>query len=143
MVRIVQHGDIKCHYIKKHDVGDAAVAIGAGCTDPNMFSWDGVNYAGLNWTSTSISVPTETQINNKIDELDKIDALLLLRLGRDKKLSDTDWVAIKGTESGSGIASNWKTYRQALRDLPSTANPNLTTSGELDYTTFTWPTEPT
>lgn len=48
-----------------------------------------------------------------------------LRRYRNSLLSETDWTIIKATETGVGISSDWKTYRQALRDLPShTRAPN-------------------
>ena len=40
------------------------------------------------------------------------------------------------------VADAWKTYRQALRDLPASASPSLDSNGELDLTSVTWPTEP-
>tara|TARA_R100000234_G_C4868074_1_gene122092 strand:+ start:183 stop:467 length:285 start_codon:yes stop_codon:yes gene_type:complete len=46
-------------------------------------------------------------------------------------LSETDWMA----NSDVTMADNWKTYRQALRDLPTHSNwPNLEDSD--------WPTKP-
>ncbi len=38
-----------------------------------------------------------------------------LRLKRNKLLAETDWMA----NSDVTISDDWKTYRQALRDLPS------------------------
>lgn len=46
----------------------------------------------------------------------------IVRLERDRLLSETDWMA------GSDVTMSdaWKTYRQALRDLPTHSNfPNL------------------
>ena len=40
------------------------------------------------------------------------------------------------------ISTAFKTYRQALRDLPSTATPTLNSNYELDMTSVTWLTEP-
>ena len=40
------------------------------------------------------------------------------------------------------LADAWKTYRQALRDLPASATPKLDSSYNLDLTSVTWPTEP-
>jgi uncharacterized membrane protein len=37
----------------------------------------------------------------------------------------------------------YKTYRQALRDLPASASPKLDSNGNLDLTSVTFPTEPT
>ena len=62
----------------------------------------------------------------------------LLRLERDKRIVLTDWRA----SSDLTLADAWKTYRQALRDLPATASPKLDSVNELDLTSVTWPTEP-
>lgn len=44
---------------------------------------------------------------------------------RNHLLSQSDWIVTKAIETGVGISSDWKTYRQALRDLPShTRAPN-------------------
>ena len=40
------------------------------------------------------------------------------------------------------LADAWKTYRQALRDLPASASPKLDSNYDLDLTSVTWPTEP-
>ena len=55
-----------------------------------------------------------------------------LRRERDNKIAKSDWRANSDVE----MSDAWKTYRQALRDLPSTLND--TTVQE----TITWPTEP-
>ena len=34
------------HYIRKHDIADAAIAIGAGTTEC-LFTWDGIDYLGM------------------------------------------------------------------------------------------------
>ena len=66
----------------------------------------------------------------------------MLRLERDGKLAETDWVVTKAAETGVAETTAWKTYRQALRDLPSTSTPKLTSEYTLDHTSFTWPTKP-
>ena len=55
-----------------------------------------------------------------------------LRVERDNKIAKSDWRA----NSDVAMSDAWKTYRQALRDLPSTLND--TTVQE----TITWPEEP-
>ena len=55
-----------------------------------------------------------------------------LRIERDNKIAKSDWRA----NSDVTMSDAWKTYRQALRDLPSTLND--TTVQE----TITWPEEP-
>ena len=62
----------------------------------------------------------------------------LLRLERNARIAETDWRA----SSDLTISDAWKTYRQALRDLPATASPSLDSNYELDLTSVTWPTEP-
>lgn len=41
------------------------------------------------------------------------------RRRRDDQLRTSDWIVIKAQEEGSTIPETWKTYRQALRDVPS------------------------
>lgn len=44
---------------------------------------------------------------------------------RDKLLLDTDWIVISNIEKGTEIPTEWQSYRQALRDIPSQAGfPN-------------------
>ena len=66
----------------------------------------------------------------------------LLRLERNKRLTACDWIITMHKELGTNIPAAWKTYRQALRDLPASANPTVDTRGELDLTSVTFPTEP-
>ena len=58
-----------------------------------------------------------------------------VRTQRDAKLAESDWMVIKSAETGVALATEWATYRQALRDITTHANfPYLT---ETD-----WPTKP-
>ena len=97
------------HYIRKHDIADAAIVLGAGTTEC-LFTWDGIDYNGMTWL-TSFK-PTESELNQKINELDKSEALKILRIERNEKLIDTDWVVIKSNETGVPVSDSWKTYRQ-------------------------------
>ena len=98
----------------------------------------GNEYSGLEWMDSSQTKPTETEINNKIAELDGAEAMKLLREERNRRIAKTDWRA----GSDLTLASAWSTYRQALRDLPASASPKLDSNYELDLTSVTWPTEP-
>ena len=95
-------------------------------------------YSGIEWLDSGQTKPTETEINNKISELDAVEAMRLLRLERNARIAETDWRA----SSDLTISDDWKTYRQALRDLPATASPRLDSNYDLDLTSVTWPTEP-
>ena len=105
-------------------------------------SADDVTYASLDWKDESQTKPTETELNNKLSELNNAESLRLLRVERDKRLTESDWVVTKATETGGTVSDDWKTYRQALRDLPASATPKLDSFNELDLTSVTWPTKP-
>ena len=95
-------------------------------------------YSGIEWLDSSQTKPTETEINNKISELNSAEAMRLLRLERNARIAETDWRA----SSDLTLSDAWKTYRQALRDLPATASPKLDSTNELDLTSVIWPLEP-
>ena len=65
-------------------------------------------------------------------------AMRLLRAERNNRLDRTDWRA----RSDLTLSDAWKTYRQALRDLPASASPKLDSDGNLDMSSVTFPTEP-
>ena len=105
-------------------------------------SWNltGTEYSGLEWLDSGATKPTETEINNKISELDSAEAMRLLREERFRLLSECDWT--QGADVPNSIKTAWQTYRQQLRDLPASASPKLDEFYELDLSSVTWPTEP-
>ena len=118
----------------KHDITSALIALKPGA----QWTLRGDDISGLTWLDSSQTKPTETEINSKISELDNAEPMRLLRVERDAKLAACDWRA----SSDLTLADAWKTYRQALRDLPASASPKLDSNYELDLTSVTWPTEP-
>ena len=78
------------------------------------------------------------EIQAKIAELKAAEPMRLLRLERNRRLAATDWRILDDYPMTNKL--NWKTYRQALRDLPATAEPELDENGML--TNVTWPEEP-
>ena len=110
---------------------------------PNSsFAVKGDTYADIIWKNTEVTKPTETEVNNKIAELQNAEPMKLLRIERDQRLASCDWRVVMAKETGSNIPAAWKTYRQALRDLPPSASPKLDANGDLDYSSVTWPTHP-
>lgn len=108
---------------------------------PNAEWSCGDTYGSIVWHNMNgDSVPSESAVNSKINQINNAKPMVELRRQRDAKLTDTDWVVTKADETNSAVADNWKTYRQALRDLPSSANPQL--DSEDNLTNVTWPTEP-
>ena len=118
----------------KYDIAAALQALKPGAE----WTLRGSDYSGLEWLDSSQTKPTETEVNSKISELDNAEAMRLLRIERDTRIAKTDWRA----SSDLTLADAWKTYRQALRDLPASATPKLGSDYELDLTSVTWPTEP-
>ena len=110
---------------------------------PNsLWQWQGTDYSGLNWVDSSQTKPTESEIDAEVTRLDNAEPMRLLRVERDRRLSACDWVSAKSTDTGVAVTTAWKTYRQALRDLPASASPSLNSDYDLDLTSVTWPTEP-
>ena len=98
----------------------------------------GSDYYFLEWLDSSQTKPTVTEVHSKISELDNAEPMRLLRIERDARIAKTDWRA----SADLTLSDAWKTYRQALRDLPASASPKLNSLDELDLTSVTWPTEP-
>ena len=110
---------------------------------PNsLWQWQGTDYSGLNWVDGSQTKPTESEIDAEVTRLDNAEPMRLLRIERDRRLSACDWVSAKATDTGVAVTTAWKTYRQALRDLPASASPSLDSYGDLNLTSVTWPTDP-
>ena len=112
--------------------------LALGQLRPNAgFSWvDADDYSCLKYYSDKDDKPTESEIIEQAKTSENIQTFKMLRLQRNQKLSESDWWA------GSDITmtEDQATYRKALRDLPSTASPELDEDGEL--TGVTWPTKP-
>ena len=89
-----------------------------------------------------LSAPSKnwTIFKAKYDELETKFPMDELRMIRNIKLTETDWSQLGDVPVG--IKTTYESYRQALRDLPASANPRLDADGNLDQTSFTWPTEP-
>tara|TARA_Y100001938_G_C7783415_1_gene279031 strand:- start:201 stop:434 length:234 start_codon:yes stop_codon:yes gene_type:complete len=72
--------------------------------------------------------------------------MLLLRIERDKLLLESDWTVLPDTALSDTKLSEWKTYRQALRDLTKTATPKVISVPEhadvLDQSSVTFPEKP-
>ena len=118
----------------KYDIPAALQALKPGA----QWTLRGDNYSGLEWLDGSQTKPTETEVTNKVAELDAAEPMRLLRIERDARISKTDWRAL----SDLTVSDAWKTYRQALRDLPASASPKLGSDYKLDLTSVIWPTEP-
>jgi len=82
------------------------------------------------------------------DEISAIAAAVVVatkirnRAERDKRLAACDWVATKALEAGGSVASDWVTYRTALRNITAHSNwPDLVYP-DIEGNGGDWPTSP-
>ena len=68
-------------------------------------------------------------------------SLNILRKQRNALLAESDWTQTSDNALSSDKKTEWETYRQALRDLPSSASPKLSDDG-LSISNVTFPTKP-
>ena len=105
-------------------------------------SWkmeDASDYDTLEWYDETHK-PLKDDLDIKLTELINAEPMNLFRAERTRILLKSDWMA----NSDVTMSDEWKTYRQALRDLPSKSgfNPKLNSYGMLDYSSINWPTPP-
>ena len=91
------------------------------------------DYDNIVWTDKDI--PSKEEVENKINEYIAEKPMKLLREERDIRIAETDWWVLPDRTP----TQEQLNYRQALRDLPSTAEPKIE-NGIL--TNVTWPTKP-
>ena len=100
-------------------------------------------YSGIEWLDKIQLQPTEDELNAKVSELQAAEPHRLLRIERDRRLAECDWVVTKHVEHGKMVPEKWKIYRQALRDLPNISyRPELDKFGNLKMDSVAWPTLP-
>ena len=103
------------------------------------------NYSALEWAEDNTKTkPTKETLEAKVAALNAAEPMRLLRIERDKRLRETDFLALSDVE----MSDEWKTYRQALRDLPATQTPELVNTPtefdelEIGIKNVTFPTKP-
>ena len=98
------------------------------------------SYENIDWNVGIVTTPpTEEQVLNKAQELYDGEAMNRLRIHRNILMSNCDWTQGADSPLSDEKKAEWVTYRQALRDLPSTASPVLV--GPF-ISNVDWPTEP-
>ena len=94
-------------------------------------SIEGATSFHLTWDGTTVSADDTAKTAWELAEEWK-----QIRRERTRLLAETDWVVIKARENGGQVPTAWKTYRVALRDIPSEQ------SSKTKYSEITWPTRP-
>jgi hypothetical protein len=82
--------------------------------------------------------PSDADIRAKLSEARQSLAMDVLREERNKKLAECDFRSLPDYPGAD--KDQWLSYRQALRDLPSTAEPDL--NDQLQLTNVTFPAKP-
>ena len=112
-----------------------------GNTNGALFISGDPSYENIVWDTKIYTgtIPTKTEVETKAQTLLDGEAMKRLREHRDNLLKETDWVVTKASETGVAETTAWKTYRQQLRDLPSSATPEI---DGMFIKNVTWPTKP-
>ena len=84
-------------------------------------TWESIKFYG------DYEKPSKEEFEAKLKELVDAQPLKDLRVERNRRLQAVDWVTSRATSTETPVPQEWKTYMQALRDLPATtedpANP--------------------
>ena len=97
------------------------------------------NGSAIETADTSKWGVTWKQVSDKMATIDAAAPMKELRLQRDAKLAETDWTAL----SDVTLSDNMKTYRQALRDLPASADGKDASLKDGVLENVKWPLKPT
>tara|TARA_Y100001937_G_C7065254_1_gene305706 strand:+ start:593 stop:1003 length:411 start_codon:yes stop_codon:yes gene_type:complete len=99
---------------------------------------DLTNLSAIRWQDSSTTKPSDADITSAYNTLLSEFPMHKLKAERNVKLAETDWMAVADRTQTNAE----KTYRQALRDLPTTSS-----SPTYNYETgvlgnVNWPTKP-
>ena len=127
--------------IKSYDFSGEDYEVVETEVDVNKFSIsghitstiEGVTSYHLKWDASKKEVVTDDTAKAAWELAEE---WKLIRRERTRLLAETDWVVIKARENGGQVPAAWKTYRVALRDVPSEQ------SDKTKYSEITWPTRP-
>ena len=101
-------------------------SVGIGSTTI-LPSQTGIGYSGISTVGTAYTMPTQSDLETKVNVKLNNERWDLIRKRRNRELSETDWMAL----SDVSISDAWKSYRQSLRDITT-----------QDINNITWPTKP-
>ena len=111
-------------------------------TDEKWSHYEGDDPSTIGWINPE-NAPSIEQINAKFEELNAAEPMRLLREERNRRLAETDWMSFSDSPT---MTDEWKTYRQALRDLPQNFSPIIDIITEDGYPIVKeqtdWPTKP-
>jgi hypothetical protein len=94
------------------------------------------------WTQMGNNPPADTtyyyfDTQSELWTLDSNSVLNMVRIIRGRKLAESDWTQLDDVPMTAEKKAEWSTYRQQLRDFPSTVPPTCD-----DPDSLVWPTPP-
>ena len=104
-----------------------------GCYTPNIVAefvevpddvQDGWVVTDGNWSAPVVYTPSAQELADAQAALlgqQTSEQAALIRVERDNKLKECDWIVIKNLELNANIPGAWEVYRQALRDINGAA----------------------
>ena len=128
--------------VVKDGVGLVGLSLSGIADDVWAIQWDSSTSKGT-VEKTDLSVTEITSFTPYESAVTEYDAALgtvveatneqEVRFQRDTLLEESDWTVLPDSPLSTSKVTEWKTYRQALRDLPANTS---------DYANPTYPTEP-
>ena len=125
-------------YRLSHIVKERYTDVGVGGSHFSFPVGIAHTYGSMVWEHDTVPKPTEAQLTIWMNEKNAESALAEVRVERNKKLVETDWT--QGADVPHAISSQYRMYRQILRDLPS--DSSKWTMDDNGIVSITWPTKP-
>ena len=128
--------------VSKDGVGVDGLSLSSLPTDTWAVHWDSSTSKGtvektdLSVTEITSFTPYQsavTEYDAALETIEEATDEVKFRSIRDTLLEESDWTVLPDSPLSTSKVTEWKTYRQALRDLPANTS---------DYANPTYPTEP-
>ena len=100
-------------------------SVGIGSTTI-LPSQTGIGYSGIITVGTAYTMPTQSDLETKVNVKLNNERWDIIRKERNRELSETDWIVTKLYELGDPVPIEWKAYRQSLRDITTQDINNIT-----------------
>ena len=113
-----------------YEIRDVIPLVKPGC----IWSMTDNNYDTLEWEDINAkSKPTHNELLEKVNELNNIKPLEVLREKRNELLDKTDKYMVSDfAYSSEQVKQDWITYRQTLRDLPENSSPQINITDRIE-----------
>ena len=90
-------------------------SVGIGSTTI-LPSQTGIGYSGISTVGTAYTMPTQSDLETKVNVKLNNERWDFIRKERNRELSETDWIVTKLYELGDPVPIEWKEYLQQLKN---------------------------